>query len=201
MLVCVIFSASFSLCHRLRKPISFQSLSSDFIVSSIVLSKFCIHSTRYIKGRRHRSLLKHYQQPPIKPSRQPICVSKSSSAMRFAAAPTTVMPSTHALPMDAVVTTSAPKKSSWVTPVRAIRSPAHNPHPISHPFRTRVTGADVPPRTTRATPAGDERKPTGWSFWKAQNNIAPQMETGKEERWQYASRISASVFGAPCGLP
>lgn len=201
--LCVIHSVSFILVSSWDAyfvPVIINALQS-FHSATGQANPSCIQLNCYIKPACHLSSPNQSSQPPIKQPIPPTCASKSSRNMRFAAAPITVMPSTHARPMESEVTLSGPKKSWWATPVRAIRRLAHNHPHINLPFRTRAMGAEAPPRTTRATPAGDERKPTGWWFWKARANIASPMEIGREERWQYASRVSASVFGAPCALP
>ena len=182
--------------------ISFFSLTRPFfylITASITSSTFLHQNHHYRYPIRKRCLAIALQSPNLS-----TCVSRSLSVTPFAVAFTTAIPLIPAQPMAVMMLRS--EKSSWAIRVLGIQRQYHSHQAGSLLSRTRATLAKATKvRITKTIPkvfVGDvPRRTPGWRFWRMGTSAASSQAGSEERRWQYATRVSASVFGPPVGLP
>ena len=70
-------------------------------------------------------------------------------------------------------------------------------------FPTRATGAAAAVDNSRQDTVGNDRNAdvAAWREFRLRNSGVSSRAGGEEKRWQFAMRITASVFGAPSALP
>lgn len=104
--------------------------------------------------------------------------------------------------MDAVVMTRGSKKSPSATNAHVIQ-PEEQSRQETTTIQTPATVAVPAAGITLQVFVGDDRtaERAAWTGYRIGNSGVSGRAGGEERRWQYAMRITASVFGAPVALP
>ncbi len=123
--------------------------------------------------------------------------------MRRAVVSTTSTPSTHVPHMDAVATRLGRRRSPSATSARDTRSKEPNLRQSIMSFPTRATAVAVEVDPNPRGTVGDDREAdvAAWREYRLRNSGVSSRAGDEERRWQYAMRITASVFGAPSAFP
>ena len=123
--------------------------------------------------------------------------------MQRAAASTTSTPLTHAQLTVVGAMRLGRRKSPLATSVPGTQSEGPRLLQDTMSFPTQAMGAAAAVELTRRATVGDDRVAdvAAWREYRLRNNGVSSRAGGEESRWQYAMRITASVFGASSALP
>ena len=180
-------------------------MPSSISPHSLVIYLSCLHFSKHFPLFR-RSFINIVlpllrRKIPSQPSLLSRCVSKLSNAMRFVAASTSVIQSILVQPMAATRSRSRRFLSATLAPgtrSKLLSLPASSRRTLIPATQAKATKA----RTSRKVFVGNDSPAYNrWAIWRRRPSDTSWQAGGEERRWQYAMRISASVFGAPVTLP